>query len=121
MRSTMLAVALALLVASPAAAQQDLRSPDTRDAAARSILAAPLQDLRSPDTRDAAEGRGMSTVPEVTVVKLTEPAPSPARGFDWSDAGMGAVFVLALGAAGTVAVLFRRRGVRVHPRPAVSA
>jgi hypothetical protein len=41
------------------AAAQDLRSPDTRDAARTSSLAGttePAQDLRSPDARDAAEG-----------------------------------------------------------------
>jgi hypothetical protein len=49
-----LLVALASLALTPAAALAepvDLRSPDTRDAAARSH---PAQDLRSPDTRDAA-------------------------------------------------------------------
>jgi hypothetical protein len=55
-RSTALGLALAALAAPTAAAQQqDLRSPDTRDAArAAATAAAPQQDLRSPDTRDTA-------------------------------------------------------------------
>jgi hypothetical protein len=39
----------ALLVPAGASAQQDLRSPDARDAARPALT----QDLRSPDTRDA--------------------------------------------------------------------
>jgi hypothetical protein len=55
-RSTALGLALAALAAPTAAAQQqDLRSPDTRDAArAAATAAGQQQDLRSPDTRDAA-------------------------------------------------------------------
>ena len=87
---------------------QDLRSPDTRDAA----LAADVgQDLRSPDARDAASGRGTFNAPEVTVVKLSPSAPAEAGGIDWGAAGIGAGSVLALilvGAASTIAVMHRR-------------
>src|SRR4051812_33456191 len=49
---TLIATALlAVGMSSAALAQQDLRSPDTRDAA---IAATQKQDLRSPDSRDAA-------------------------------------------------------------------
>ena len=91
-RSAVIGVALAALAAPVAPAQQDLRMPDTRDAATRfaertvtepGFPAYPTpgqrseirQDLRSPDTRDAAEGRGTSDAPQVTVVKVPQPAP----------------------------------------------
>ena len=126
MRSAILAVVLVLLAAAPAVAQQDLRSPDTRDAADRSgqwstpetsLPGYPTpsdprraeQDLRSPDARDAAAGRGTSTAPDVTVVKLPDPAPAPASGIDWADAGLGAAIVLVLGGVSAVAALRRRR------------
>jgi hypothetical protein len=41
-------------VPATAAAQQDLRSPDARDAAREAGVVQPSQDLRSPDARDAA-------------------------------------------------------------------
>ena len=109
MRSAILTLALVLLAAAPAAAQQDLRSPDARDAAAgRSTLDAPPlinQDLRSPDARDAAADRSTLDAPQVTVVKVPQPAPIPAGGIDWADAGMGAAIVLLLSAAGVIAVV----------------
>jgi hypothetical protein len=101
-RSAALALAIAALAAPAAVAQQDLRSPDARDAA-RSAIA--KQDLRSPDARDAAEGRGTFNAPEVTVVKVpvTDPAPS-ASPRDWTAVAIGAgaalgLVLLALGAA----------------------
>jgi hypothetical protein len=51
-RTAALALTLVALGAPIAAAQQDLRSPDSRDAARAAT--APKQDLRSPDSRDAA-------------------------------------------------------------------
>lgn len=95
-RSAALGLALAALAAPSAIAQQDLRSPDTRDAA----LAAegPFQDLRSPDTRDHADGRGTFNAPEVTVVKVPAndaPAPS-ASALDWRDVAIGAGAALGL-------------------------
>jgi hypothetical protein len=121
------AAALALAAfAAPAHASQDLRSPDTRDAALAPVRPQDLrspdtrdaalvsvrsQDLRSPDTRDAAAGRGMRHAPEVTVVKLTAPAPAADRGIDWGDAGIGAATLLALmmlGGAVAFVVLHRR-------------
>jgi hypothetical protein len=119
-RSIVLGVAVALLAASPAAAQQDLRSPDTRDAAAASIAANAPQDLRSPDTRDAADGRGTFSAPDVTVVKVPQPVdgPAPATGIEWSDAGIGAAFMLALVAVIGLAVRHRRQSA---PQAAISA
>ena len=113
-RSAALGLALAAVAAPTAAAQQDLRSPDTRDAAqaAEARQDQPRQDLRSPDTRDAAEGRGSFNSPDVTVVKVTEPSPT-GGGIDWADAGLGAggllgLILLAVGS--TFAVLHRRQG-----------
>lgn len=135
-RSAVVGVAVATLMVSPAIAQQDLRSPDTRDAAEGSTTwQAPegglptyptpsvpdvKQDLRSPDTRDAAAGRGTSDAPQVTVVRLPQPVPASASdsGIDWADAGMGAAIVLVLSAASLVAVALRRR---THPQTAISA
>jgi hypothetical protein len=118
-RTAALGLTVAALAAPTAAAQQDLRSADARDAARTSSLAGttstPRQDVRSPDTRDYAEGRGTFNAPEVTVVKLAQPAPAGDGGIDWGDAGIGAgsmlgLALLALG--GTFAVVHRRQGAR---------
>jgi hypothetical protein len=110
--------------ASTTAVGQDLRNPDNRSVA--NALAQersygsyaspgdhPAQDVRSPDARDAAAGRGTFNAPDVTVVKLAKPASGRADGgFDWSDAGIGAVTllaVIALGLGGAVAIMHRRR------------
>ena len=136
-RSAVIGVALAALAAPVAPAQQDLRMPDTRDAATRfaertvtepGFPAYPTpgqrseirQDLRSPDTRDAAEGRGTSDAPQVTVVRVPQPAPAPAGGIDWGDAGIGAVIALVLATAGSLAVLHRRRSAP-HPQTAITS
>ena len=118
-RPAALGLTLAALAAPTAAAQQDLRSPDTRDAARTSSLAGttstPRQDLRPPDTRDYAEGRGTFNAPEVTVVKLAQPAPAGDGGIDWGDVGIGAGSVLGLALlalGGTFAVVHRRQGAR---------
>jgi hypothetical protein len=97
---------IAALAAPEAWARQDLRSPDTRDAARAAVAD---QDLRSPDARDAAEGRGTFNAPQVTVVKVPADDPAPAAGgLDWTDAGIGAVTMLGLtliGVGGAVAVV----------------
>lgn len=79
-------------------------------------LAAPAapaqqQDLRSPDSRDAAAGRGTFNAPDVTVVKVTQPSP-PSGGIDWGDAGIGAGSLLGLillGLGGALTVVQRRK------------
>ena len=110
------AVALTVAAALPtvAIAGQDLRSPDTRDAAqsqvsppqdlrspdARDAARSPgiveatsgPQDLRSPDTRDAARGVDVRDVGPVQPVT----ADSPDSGFQWGDAGIGAAGMLGL-------------------------
>ena len=77
----------------------DLRSPDARDAS-RVDVVSNGQDLRSPDASDAAR-------PSLTPVQ----SPTPDNGTDWGEIGMitGAV-VLALGGAGAVFYITRRRG-----------
>jgi hypothetical protein len=88
-------LAVAAVVPATSAANQDLRSPDTRDAV---VLSG--QDLRSPDAQDVA--RPTSAAP------ATAPGDS---GTDWGEIGMiaGAI-VLALGGVGAVVYLTRRRG-----------
>lgn len=93
-RSAALGLALAALAAPTAAAQQDLRSPDTRDAAEgyappppSSIAAgtgSAYEDLRSPDTRDAAEGYA----PSPTSAIVSSPA-QDLRSPDSRDAAAG--------------------------------
>jgi hypothetical protein len=105
---------------------------------------APQQDLRSPDARDAAASRGTVNAPDAitsqiftdrqraivegfkrspsyhdalreaaTVVKPSQPAPVRCDDdIDWGDAGIGAASLLALIAlalAGTMTILHRRR------------
>jgi hypothetical protein len=86
---------------------QDFQTADTRE------TAPPLQDLRMPDTIDAAKGRGTENAPEVIVVRAPQPAPQPAAdGMDWADIGLGAGSVtgLALVALGGGLLIVRRRG-----------
>ena len=125
-RSIIIAFAVSVAVTPAAAAQQDLRSPDTRDAAMQAerkqdlrmpdtrdaaMQAERKQDLRLPDTRDWAEGRGPDTAPIVEYVEVSKP-----NGFDWADAGLGAAsgIGLVLIGAGTAmtAARLRRRSVR---------
>lgn len=99
---------------SPDARDVDLRSPDARDAALRAeaeqrAQAARNADPRSPDARDAAlaaEGAGPTRV----VVAAT-----PATGFDWGDAGVGATAALGLVAVGGGAFMVAGVKRRRHP------
>lgn len=120
-RSAALGLALAAIAAPSAAAQQDLRGPDARDAARPAAVRQPHQDMRSPDARDAAEGRGTFNAPEVTVVRL-EDSPSKPGGLDWADAGIGAGGMLGLvllGLGGGLLVTHRRQHV-AHRRTAMT-
>jgi hypothetical protein len=119
-RSAALGLALAALAASTASAKPvDLRSQMGTSSLAGTTSATPRQDLRSPDTRDYAAGRGTFSAPEVTVVKVTEPAP-PSTGIDWGDTGIGAggmlgLVLLALGSI--LAVVHRRHGAEASQPP----
>jgi predicted dienelactone hydrolase len=102
--------AIAAVTASAAlpasAAAQDLRMPDTRDAAERQAADLPQlrQDLRMPDRRAPASAP--------TVVRIVDAPPAKADGFDWTDAGIGAAGGLAIltlaGGMGLVATQRRR-------------
>jgi uncharacterized iron-regulated membrane protein len=76
------------------AAGQDLRSPDARDAATRAAqVPAAGQDLRSPDARDAATNPRSTTIraePITRIVKITSDQ------FEWGDAAIGAAGALTL-------------------------
>lgn len=98
--TTIIALAVALAAPGAAAAQQDLRSPDARDAGGAAVV---VQDLRSPDARDAA-----------TPIVPAEPAGPPVvgtDGFGWGDAGIGAAGMLGLvlGMSGLTVLVVRRR------------
>jgi hypothetical protein len=105
-RTVVGALALSAVLAPAASAQQDLRSPDTRDAAER---AGHVQDLRMPDTQDFAAGRGLERAPVVEFVDVPH-----ADGFDWTDAALGAATafgIILVGTGGAIAT------VRVRRRP----
>jgi hypothetical protein len=79
------------------------------------------RDFRTADVREAFEGRGPFNAPDVTVVKVPQPAPIPDGGVDWADAAIGAggaTGLLAITLAG--ALTLRRRQVGARARAAVS-
>jgi hypothetical protein len=98
----------------------DLRSPDAKDSVRNASVASDLahasapQDLRSPDARDGASGA--TYTPGVT--PATRIVSAPANGFQWGDAGIGAVVMLGLIAlcGGMLLVVSGRRRGRRLPR-----
>lgn len=103
-RTVATALAVSAVLAPAASAQQDLRSPDTRDAAER---AGHVQDLRMPDTQDSATGRGLETAPVVEFVDVPH-----GDGFDWTDATLGAaaaIGIVLVGAGGAITSMRIRR------------
>ena len=102
--------------ASPAAAYQDLRSPDARDAASQSAV-----DLRSPDSRDVSRSAGTTGQVDLrspdardagqpsSPTSHSAPATGVADDFEWGYLAIG-LAILAV----TIAVLTttRRRGRR---------
>jgi hypothetical protein len=136
MRRTQLIITTAALVAAcavpatAAAQEQDLRSPDTRDAAATAQMEG-YQDLRSPDSRDAGrtpgeevaqdlrspDARDAGRQPVAAPQSVVEIREAPTSGFDWGDAGIGAAGILALVSIAAGLMLLaggrrRRRGVQ---------
>jgi hypothetical protein len=89
---------LSTVLAAPAGARIDPR-PDARGPAAAQ------QDLRSPDSRDAALERKIVVVPVTSNRRLVQ----AAGGFDWSDAALGsgitAGVMLLLGGVGALTLL----------------
>jgi hypothetical protein len=114
LRAAAVAVTLAATSPAVAAASQDLRSPDTRDAAQGTAApAAGGVDLRSPDARDFAAGRPVSDQPVFVVVPVPHDTTVADR-LDWTDAGIGAggaLVLVATGLAGVFVVARRRHGV----------
>ena len=100
----------------------DGRSPDTLDAAAAAQLQ--VADGRSPDTRDAsdvaqtqvADGRSPDTLDAATgsrPIEIVQPG-----GFDWGDAGIGAIAAaMMIGLIGSSMLLL----ARFHRRKRVRA
>ena len=95
-------------------AGQDLRMPDTVDAAnapsRKTQPATPAQDFRMPDTRDLASGRGTSSAPDVIVVSVRETVPE--SGIDWAGVGIGAggaIGLVLVSLGGALLVARRRR------------
>jgi hypothetical protein len=95
----------------PAVPSQDLRSPDTRDAALAAAQPPARTDLRSPDTRDAAlAATGTPSTPPSPVA--VQPTVIPV--IDHGSQTLAIVFsstalVLALAAVGFAAVYRRPR------------
>jgi hypothetical protein len=104
-RATIIGLALAAVSAPAAAAQQDLRSPDTRDSARPAL--APAQDLRSPDVRDTASGRPRVTAHFAPFPRV--PAAAQSDGGDWTAAPLAFALLLLLGGA-ALAVRSARSG-----------
>jgi hypothetical protein len=118
-------LATAAVVPATSAANTDLRSPDARDAAAAvpassGTSSSPGSDLRSPDARDAgrvvvvSNGQDLRSPDASDAARPSStpvPSTTPDNGTDWGEIGMitGAV-VLALGGAGAVFYITRRRG-----------
>jgi hypothetical protein len=107
--STLAAVALLGATSSIALAQQDLRMPDTRDAA---IAATQPQDLRGPDAQDAARadqiGEQMRAFRPLPFVSPT-PAPAPSNGTSWPIIGISLFAALVVAAIGVAYVQWPRR------------
>jgi hypothetical protein len=98
---------------------RDFTTADVRDAARDGTWpdTAGRQDLRMPDTVDAAAGRGTFNAPEVTVIKVPQPAPSSQSGVEWADAAIGAgaaTGLLAISLAGVMTLRRRRSTPRVR-------
>jgi hypothetical protein len=102
--SSALVIAALAAPAASAAARQDLRSPDARDAARAATV---VQDLRSPDARDAARPRvtpSQMREADSTGSRPAAPSVSESNRFPWLGAGV-MLAVIGLGAA----TLRRRR------------
>jgi hypothetical protein len=91
------------------------RDRDVALATRPSRAALPRQDLRSPDTRDAAAGRRAGHGPQVVVVGQRPQRVRVTRladgGFGWTDAGIGAGLATALLLSAAGASALRRQ----HP------
>jgi hypothetical protein len=107
--STLAAVALIGATSTTALAQQDLRMPDTRDAA---TAATQEQDLRGPDAQDAARAdeiaRQMRAFTPAPIV-APKPAVAPSDGTPWAAVAGSIVLAFALGAGAAAGLMSVRR------------
>ena len=101
--------------------QQDLRSPDARDAASSSTAAVPHLDLRNPDARALAIARAQERYYSSYAEPLASPAPpAPADGdTPWLPIGLAIAATLAIVAAG--GAHFRRLRIRRRRTARVTA
>lgn len=125
------ALVAAALAPSASVAYDDLRSPDTRDAA-RASEAQAYQDLRSPDARDAARASDATQTRDLRSPDARDAGRDPAASFpavtptsepsatDWGDVEVvagGVLGVMLIGLGGLV-LFNRRRGTM--PKPGTS-
>jgi hypothetical protein len=117
-------IALTLAVPGTAFAQQDLRSPDARDAAIAHEQATTSSQIFTDQQRAVVERYKQSpsyqaALHEVRVAGASQPAPVASDGgLDWADAGIGAVGMLGLtliALGGVVAVNHRRQRLAGAP------
>jgi hypothetical protein len=114
-RGALAFVAVAVTTAVVAFAPPGVLAQPTHDVGiipSPSVAQAP-RDLRSADARDSADGRGTFDSPQIIVVK-SQPQARPALGnrVDWTDVGIGAGGLFAVGLVGLGGALFvthRRR------------
>jgi len=104
-------VALFGLTSAAAVAQQDLRMPDTRDAA---IAATQPQDLRGPDAQDAARASQIAAqMKAFEPAPITAPAPAPvaapADDTPWAAIAGSIVLAFGLGAGAAAGLMYLRR------------
>ena len=119
---TTIAIALAGALVAPAASVADDHWAWT---STRPPRPRPRQDLRSPDTRDAALGRRHLERPRRDGRQAAAAGARRRRGIDWGDAGIGAgtLFgVIVVGLGGAMAIVHRRRAAadgacRLTPTP----
>jgi hypothetical protein len=109
--STLAAVALLGMTSAAAVAQQDLRMPDTRDAA---IAATQMQDLRGPDAQDAARADQIAAqMRAFTPAPITAPKPAPVAApsddTPWAAIAGSIVLAFALGAGAAGGLMYLRR------------
>ena len=109
--STLAAVVLLGATSSIALAQQDLRMPDTRDAA---IAATQKQDLRGPDAQDAARADQIAAQMrafEPAPITAPEPAPvaAPSDDTPWAAIAGSLLLAFALGAGAAGGLMYLRR------------
>jgi hypothetical protein len=110
--SVLAALALLGVTSTAALAQQDLRMPDTRDAA---IAATQTQDLRGPDAVDAARAdqiaAQMKTFTPAPLVAPAKPAPAatPSNDTPWAIIGISLFAALVAVGAGVMYVRQPRR------------